>query len=116
MSAKLSRCSSIASPLSGCSSFAVGLKICRILNLQLLTIGAPWRSISPNGRWRRCSSSCGEGRNGQLALRHQSFHRLSPRKLQALTTIHNFFLTRPDGSIAAERFFGYQPKPLFDSL
>jgi hypothetical protein len=39
------------------------------------------------------SSSCVEGRNGQLALRHHSFHRLSPRKLQALTTIHNFFLT-----------------------
>jgi hypothetical protein len=62
------------------------------------------------------SSSCVEGRNGQLALRHHSFHRLSPRKLQALTTIHNFFLTRPDGSTAAERFFGQPPTPLFDSL
>ena len=62
------------------------------------------------------SSSCVEGRNGQLALRHHSFHRLSPRKLQALTTIHNFFLTRPDGSTAAERFFGHPPKPLFDWL
>jgi len=62
------------------------------------------------------SSSCVEGRNGQLALRHHSFHRLSPRKLQALTTIHNFFLTRPDGSTAAERFFGQPPNPLFDSL
>ena len=62
------------------------------------------------------SSSCVEGRNGQLALRHHSFHRLSPRKLQALTTIHNFFLTRPDGSTAAERFFGHPPNPLFDSL
>ena len=62
------------------------------------------------------SSSCVEGRNGQLALRHHSFHRLSPRKLQALTTIHNFFLTRPDGSTAAERFFGQPPTPLFDWL
>jgi len=62
------------------------------------------------------SSSCVEGRNGQLALRHHSFHRLSPRKLQALTTIHNFFLTRPDGSTAAERFFGHLPNSLFDSL
>jgi len=62
------------------------------------------------------SSSCVEGRNGQLALRHHSFHRLSPRKLQALTTIHNFFLTRPDGSTAAERFFGRPPNSLFDSL
>lgn len=62
------------------------------------------------------SSSCVEGRNGQLALRHHSFHRLSPRKLQALTTIHNFFLTRPDGSTAAERFFAHPPNSLFDSL
>ena len=62
------------------------------------------------------SSSCVEGRNGQLALRHHSFHRFSPRKLKALTTSHNFFLTRPDGSTAAERFFGHPPNPLFDSL
>jgi len=62
------------------------------------------------------SSSCVEGRNGRLALRHHSFHRLSPRKLQALTTIHNFFLTRPDGSTAAERCFGQPPTPLFDWL
>jgi hypothetical protein len=25
-------------------------------------------------------------------------------------------LTRPDGSTAAERFFGHPPNPLFDSL
>ncbi|MFZ4676413.1 MAG: DUF6399 domain-containing protein, partial [Nodosilinea sp.] len=47
-------------------------------------------------------------------MRHHSFHRLSPRKLQALTTIHNFFLTRPDGSTAAQRFFGHPPNPFFN--
>lgn len=62
------------------------------------------------------SSSCVEGRNGQLALRHHSFHRLSQRKLQALTTIHNYFLQRSDGTTAAERFFGRKPLPLFDWL
>jgi len=62
------------------------------------------------------SSSCVEGRNGQLALRHHSFHRLSHLKLQALTTIHNYFLQRPDGSTAAERFFGRKPPSLFDWL
>jgi hypothetical protein len=59
-------------------------------------------------------SSCVEGRNGQLALHHQSVHRLSDRKLTVLTTIHNYFLLRPDGTTAAERFFGSKPQALFD--
>lgn len=32
------------------------------------------------------SSSCVEGRNGYFALRHRSLHRISHRKLAALTT------------------------------
>ena len=35
------------------------------------------------------SSSCVEGRNGQLSLRHHGLHRLSNRKLAALTAVHN---------------------------
>ena len=62
------------------------------------------------------SSSCTEGRNGQLALRHHSLHRLSQRKLSALTVVHNFFITRPDGSTPAKRFFGTDPRSLFDYL
>ncbi len=62
------------------------------------------------------SSSCVEGRNGQLSLRHHSFHRLSDRKLNALTTVHNFYLKRDDGTTAAERFFGVKPKDLFEWL
>jgi hypothetical protein len=58
------------------------------------------------------SSSCVEGRNGQLALRHHSLHRLTDRKLAALTTVHNYFIRRSDGTTAAERFFGAQPKNL----
>ncbi len=60
------------------------------------------------------SSSCVEGRNGQLALFHHSLHRLSNRKLAALTTVHNYFVERPDGTTAAERFFGAKPKNLFE--
>ena len=60
------------------------------------------------------SSSCVEGRNGQLALRHHSLHRLRDQKLAALTTIHNYFLQRSDGTTAAERFFGAKPGNLFD--
>src|SRR5207253_4188401 len=47
------------------------------------------------------SSSCVEGRNGQLSLRHHSLHRLSNRKLSALTVVHNYFIKRDDGSTAA---------------
>ncbi len=62
------------------------------------------------------SSSCVEGRNGQLSLRHHNQHRITPRKLQALTVVHNFFIKRPDGTTAAERFFGAKPKDLFNHL
>lgn len=62
------------------------------------------------------SSSCVEGRNGQLSLRHHSLHRLSDRKLAALTTTHNFFLERQDTTTAAERFFEQKPEPLFEFL
>jgi hypothetical protein len=59
------------------------------------------------------SSSCVEGRNGQLALRHHSLHRLTNGKLAALTVVHNYYVTRSDGTTAAERFFGSKPADLF---
>ena len=62
------------------------------------------------------SSSCVEGRNGQLALRHHALHRLSDQKLNALKVVHNFHLRRRDGTTAAERFFGKVPEELFSYL
>ena len=62
------------------------------------------------------SSSCVEGRNGHLSLRHHNQHNISHRKLQALTVVHNFGVERPDGTTAAERFFGHKPKDLFEHL
>jgi hypothetical protein len=62
------------------------------------------------------SSSCVEGRNGQLSLRHHSLHRLSNSKLGGLTVVHNYYLTRRDGTTAAERFFGIKPRDLFGGL
>jgi len=59
------------------------------------------------------SSSCVEGRNGYLALYHHSLHRLGDRKLAVLTTVHNYFVKRQDGTTAAERFFGSKPRDLF---
>jgi len=62
------------------------------------------------------SSSCVEGRNAQLSLRHHGMHRLSDRKLKALTVIHNYYLRRPDGTTAAERFFENKPIDMFEWL
>ncbi len=88
----------------------------------------PWRELSDieldriarvakecAGAFQR-SSSCVEGRNGQLSLWHHSRHSLSPRKLQALTTIHNYFIQRCDGITAAERFFEAKPRDLYGYL
>lgn len=62
------------------------------------------------------SSSCVEGRNGVLALRRHSLHQLTPRKLAALTVVHNYGTTRADGTTAAGRFFGRRPRDLFAYL
>ncbi len=88
----------------------------------------PWWSLSPErraeleGLARDCadlfqrSSSCVEGRNGQLSLFEHSTRGLSGPKLEALTVIHNFFSRRSDGTTAAERFFGTEPDDLFECL
>jgi len=59
------------------------------------------------------SSSCVEGRNGQLSLKHHALHHLSKRKLRALTVLHNYLVRRPDGTTAAERFYSLAPRDLF---
>jgi hypothetical protein len=63
-------------------------------------------------RFQRSSSGV-EGRNGQLALHHHGRHRLSDRKLAALTAVHNYHIRRADGTTAAERFFGRAHETLF---
>ena len=62
------------------------------------------------------SSSAVEGRNGQLARYHHGHHRLSARKLAALTAVHNYYIRRADGTTAAERFFGHAHASLFEQL
>jgi len=62
------------------------------------------------------SSSRVEGRNGHLSLFHHGHHRLMARKLCALTVVHNFMKVRPDGTTAAERFFGHEPCDAFEWL
>ena len=63
------------------------------------------------------SSSNVEGRNGYLSLRNHQLRGLDrPRKRACLTAIHNFFLTRSDGTTAAERFFAQKPRSMFAAL
>jgi len=63
------------------------------------------------------SSSNVEGRNGYLSLRNHQLRGLDhPRKRECLTAVHNFFLTRPDGTTAAERFFGQKPRAMFSAI
>jgi Family of unknown function (DUF6399) len=63
------------------------------------------------------SSSNVEGRNGYLSLRNHQLRGLErPRKRECLTAIHNFFLTRDDGTTAAERFCGQKPRAMFAAI
>ncbi len=59
------------------------------------------------------SSSPVEGRHGYLSLRHHQLRGLDhPRKRACLTAVPNFFLTRADGTTAAERCFGQKPRAM----
>ena len=63
------------------------------------------------------SSSNVEGRNGSLSLRSHQLRGLDlPRKRVCFTALHNFFLTQPDGTTAAERFFGQKPRSMFAAI
>jgi len=62
------------------------------------------------------SSSCVEGRNAQLSLRHHGLHRLSNRCLQAQTVMHNFYTTNKQGKTPALRFFEAKHNDLFEWL
>ena len=63
------------------------------------------------------SSANVEGRNGSLSLRNHQLRGLDlPRKRECFTAMHNFFLTRSDGTTAAERFFGQKPRSMFAAI
>jgi hypothetical protein len=68
------------------------------------------------GVFQRSSANV-EGRNGYLSLRSHQLRGLDlPRKRECFTAIHNFFLTRFDGTTAAERFFGQKPRSMFAAI
>ena len=95
------------------------------LRASLLAPGGVFSALSPEAQAHlhveaqrlaavfQRSSSTVEGRNGSVSLRSHQLRGLDrPRKRACFTTIHNFFLTRPDGTTAAERFFGQKPRSL----
>lgn len=67
------------------------------------------------GKSHRASSAV-EGRNGYLSQIYHNHRGLSSNRLKALTVMHNYFITRADGSTAAERLFGEKPPDLFEWL
>jgi Family of unknown function (DUF6399) len=75
-----------------------------------------WAMVETSAALFVRASSMVEGRNGQLSLYHHRLHQLTPALLKALTAIHNYALERPDGSTAAERFFGQKHGDLFAHL
>ena len=62
------------------------------------------------------SSSCVEGRNAQLSLRHHGRHRLSDQCLKAQTVIHNYYTRNKNGTTPAERLFAAKHNDLFEWL
>lgn len=75
-----------------------------------------WRRASECAQVFQRSSSCVEGRNGQLSLKFHAFRRVNKQTLRVLTVLHNFFIKRKDGTTAAERFFAQEPRDLFQWL
>jgi Family of unknown function (DUF6399) len=99
------------------------------LRTPLFAPGGPLNALPPAAQDRlkqeasklaevfQCSSSNVERRNGYLSLRNHQLRGLDhPRKRACLTAVHNFFLTRPDGTTAAERFFGQKPRSMFAAI
>jgi Family of unknown function (DUF6399) len=99
------------------------------LRTPLFEPGSVFSALSPEVQHQLCdeakrlatlfqrSSSNVEGRNGYLSLRSHQLRGLDlPRKRECFTTMHNFFLTRPDGTTAAERFFGQKPRSMFAAI
>ena len=60
------------------------------------------------------TSSAVEGRNGVLSRMNHNQRSIPVQRLKVLTVIHNFGITRQDGTTAAERLFGEPFPDLFE--
>jgi hypothetical protein len=99
------------------------------LRAPLLEAGGVVRALSPGARAHlqseakrlaavvQRSRAHVEGRNGYLSLRRHQLRGLAlPRQRECCTAMHNFFLPRPDGTLAAERFLSQKPRSLFAAI
>ena len=62
------------------------------------------------------TSSAIEGRNGWLSQMHFAGRGLTADRVKVQTTIHNYLLTRDDGTTAYERLTGEKPPDLFQYI
>jgi len=62
------------------------------------------------------TSSAVEGRNGVLSRMNHAQRSIPLQRLKVLTVIHNFGITRKDGTTAAERLFGEKCPDVFEWL
>ena len=60
------------------------------------------------------TSSAVEGRNGVLSRMNHAQRSIPVQRLKVLTVIHNFGITRKDGTTAAERLFGEKCPDVFE--
>ncbi len=62
------------------------------------------------------STSQVEGRNARLDESHHRFRGMGELQIKTQTILHNFWITREDGTTAAERLFKFKPPNLFEWL
>jgi len=62
------------------------------------------------------SSSQVEGRNARLSENHHCLRGMGELHIKSHTIVHNFWITRDDGTTAVERLFKFKPPNLFDWL
>ena len=105
------------SSVSQCASINTSLKVSGQSAMPRECAAMAAWLLPPSRASQQRSSSNVEGRNGYLSLRNHQLRGLDhPRKRTCLTAVHNFFLTRADGTTAAERFFGQKPRSMFAAI
>jgi len=62
------------------------------------------------------STSQVEGRNARLSENHHCLRGMGALAIKSDTLLHNFWITRDDGTTAAERLFQFKPPNLFEWL
>ena len=78
-------------------------------------VHVPNWAIAVSNKYQRTSSQV-EGRNGRLSQAYFNSRGLIASHLKSLTILHNFFITRDDGTTASERLCQYKPPDLIEYI